>query len=203
MTAIDTADGNFEGKRAHALMFRNADTEIGGEMGPRAVCGEVGAHWTAVLLRYATEAEYAEQVCRACMFLLEGGLHITVDDAGQCWPAEHHASVPAALAAVKAAPARGVAAVDSRLIIVPQADDRPPVLSVPHADDCGVWLGHYSCATWSRCTCRPPVGLHADWQAGGGWAERPPAPAESPVHATAGAPGWFSTGLDTAFGADA
>lgn len=28
-----------------------------------------------------------------------------------------------------------------------------PVLSVKHSKDCGMWLGHYSCATWERCTC--------------------------------------------------
>ncbi len=28
-----------------------------------------------------------------------------------------------------------------------------PVLSVSHANDCGVFLGHYSRASWNRCTC--------------------------------------------------
>lgn len=29
-----------------------------------------------------------------------------------------------------------------------------PVLSVSHAGNCGVWRGHYSRATWDRCTCQ-------------------------------------------------
>lgn len=37
--------------------------------------------------------------------------------------------------------------------LIDRAYGRPPVLSVVHASDCGVYLGHFSRAGWDRCTC--------------------------------------------------